>query len=133
MTFFLLDTSALLTLRDDQPGADVVASLLQIARRTGSPCLVCFISLMELYYRVCQDEGRVRGRLAYEQCLSMPIAVVHEEATLLEKAAEIKATSRLSVADAWVAASAALSNAMLVHKDPEFESLAISQRKLPYK
>lgn len=74
MTLFLLDTSALLTLRDDQPGADVVASLLQIARRTGSPCLVCFISLMELYYRVWQDEGRVRGRLAYEQCLSLPIA-----------------------------------------------------------
>jgi predicted nucleic acid-binding protein len=107
--------------------------LLEVARRTETPCLICFISLMELYYRVWQDEGRVRGRLAYEQCVSLPIAVVHEETTLLEKAAEIKATCRLSVADAWVAASAVLSNAMLVHKDPEFEALAIAQRKLPYK
>lgn len=88
---------------------------------------------MELYYRVWQDEGRVRGRLAYEQCLSLPIAVVYEEATLLEKAAEIKATCRLSIADAWVAASAELSKATLVHKDPEFEPLPIPQRKLPYK
>jgi predicted nucleic acid-binding protein len=49
------------------------------------------------------------------------------------KAAEIKATCRLSIADAWVAASAELSKATLVHKDPEFEPLPIPQRKLPYK
>ena len=133
MTLFLLDTSALLTLRDDEPGANVVAGLLDSASRRKTPCLVCFISLMELYYRVWQDEGRARGRLAYEQCLSLPIAVVHEDAALLEKAAEIKATCRLSVADAWIAASAALSHATLVHKDPEFEPLGIPQQRLPYK
>lgn len=78
------------------------------------------------------QRGRARGRLAYEQCLSLPIAVVHEDAALLEKAAEVKATCRLSVADAWIAASAALS-ATLVHKDPEFEPLGIPQQRLPYK
>lgn len=41
MTLFLLDTSALLTLRDDEAGADVVASLLEVARRTETPCLIC--------------------------------------------------------------------------------------------
>ena len=133
MTLFLLDTSALLTLRDDEPGADAVAGLLDTASRREASCLVCFISLMELYYRVLQDEGPVRGRLAYEQCLSLPISIVHEDAPLLEKAAEIKATCRVSVADAWVAASAVLSNATLVHKDPEFEPLGIPQQRLPYK
>jgi len=35
---------------------------------------------MELFYRVWQDEGRTQGRLAYEQCLSLPLIVVHEDA-----------------------------------------------------
>jgi predicted nucleic acid-binding protein len=39
----------------------------------------------------------------------------------------------LSVADAWIAASAVLLRATLVHKDPEFEPLDIPQHRLPYK
>jgi len=133
LTMDLLDTSALLTLRDDEPGADDVAQRLDAGRRGGVPCRICFISLMELFYRVWQDEGRSQGRLAYEQCLSLPLIVVHEDAALLEQAAEIKATHRLSVADAWIAASAILHRATLVHKDPEFEPLDIPQHRLPYK
>ena len=129
----LLYTSALLTLRDDEAGADDVAARLDAGGRSGVPCRICFISLMELYDRVWQDEGRTEGRLAYEQCLSLPLIVVHEDAALLEKAAEIKATHRLSVADAWIDASAILLRATLVHKDPEFEPLEIPQHRLPYK
>lgn len=88
---------------------------------------------MEVYYRVWQDEGRAQGRLAYEQCLSLPVIVVHEDRALLEKAAEIKAAHRLSVVDAWIAATAVLLNAVLVHKDPKFETLPIPQHRLPYK
>lgn len=44
---WLLDTSALLALRDDKPGADRVARLLQAARNGDSHCLVCFMSRME--------------------------------------------------------------------------------------
>ena len=129
----LLDTSALLTLRDDEAGADDVAERLDAGNRGAVPCRISFISLMELYYRVWQDEGRSQGRLAYEQCLSLPLIVVHEDAALLEKAAEIKATHRLSVADAWIAASAILLRATLVHKDPEFDQLDIPQHRLAYK
>jgi ribonuclease VapC len=129
----LLDTSALLTLRDDEAGADDVALRLEAGSRGGIPCRISFISLMELFYRVWQDEGRTQGRLAYERCLSLPLIVVHEDAALLEKTAEIKATHRLSLADAWIAALATLLRATLVHKDPEFEPLDIPQHRLPYK
>lgn len=129
----LLDTSALLTLRDDEDGADDVAERLAAGSHNGIPCRISFISLMELYYRVWQDEGQTQGRLAYEQCLALPLIVVHEDAPLLEMAAEIKATHRLSVADAWIAASAIQLRATLVHKDPEFDQLNIPQHRLPYK
>ena len=133
MSRFLLDTSALLTLRDDEPGADLVARTLGASQRNEAQCFGCFISLMEVYYRVWKDEGQSAGRLAYEQCLALPIVWVHEDAELLEKAPEIKATRRLSLADAWVAACALQQDAALMHKDPEFEPMAIDQIRLPYK
>ncbi len=133
MTRVLLDTSALLTLRDDEPGADLVARTLGTSLRGESRCFGCFVSLMEVYYRVWKDESAAAGRLAYEQCLSLPMDWIHEDAALLEKAAEIKATHRLSLADAWIAACALQQDAALMHKDPEFESLDIKQIRLPYK
>ncbi len=91
------------------------------------------MTLMELLYRVWRDESESAGRLAYEQCQSLPITWMHEDRMLLEKAAEIKAVYRLSFADAWIAACAILQGAILVHKDPEFEQVSCAQLTLPYK
>lgn len=133
MRSYLLDTSALLTLRDDEPGADRVAELLGEARQGHAKCLGCFMTLMEVLYRVWRDEGEAAGRLAYEQCLALPMEWVHETPALLMRAAETKASHTLSLADAWIAASAMQSGAMLVHKDPEFQPLPVEQESLPYK
>ncbi|QNI86938.1 hypothetical protein [Synechococcus sp. ROS8604] len=48
MPAFCLDTSAILTLRDDEPGAKRVAMLLE----GPDPCFACFIRRMEVLYRV---------------------------------------------------------------------------------
>lgn len=133
MKRWLLDTSALLALRDDEPGADDVAGLLHQAQQGKARCLGCFITLMEVLYRVWKDEGESEGRLAHAQCLALPIEWRHETPELLEAAARIKATSRVSLADAWIAACAELEDATLVHKDPEFQALDLPQRPLPYK
>jgi len=130
---YLLDTSALLTLRDDEQGADQVASLLEQASNSRVSLYGSFITLMEIYYRVWKDEDEIEGRLAYEQCLYLPILWVDETRTLLELAAKIKATHALSLADAWIAATAILKKSVLVHKDPEFEQVEIEQLILPYK
>jgi predicted nucleic acid-binding protein len=130
---YLLDTSALLTLRDDEPGAERVARLLNQSRQGKAHCLGCFITLMEVLYRVWRDEGEAAGRLAHAQCLALPMQWVHESPELLERAAENKANYSLSLADAWIAASAMLSSATLVHKDPEFAALPMAQEPLPYK
>lgn len=91
------------------------------------------MTLMEVYYRVWKDEDPAAGRLAYEQCRSLPMEWIHESAELLEAAAEFKARYPLSMADAWIAATARLAGATLVHKDPEFAALKISQEVLPLK
>jgi len=50
-------------------------------------------------------------------------------------AGELQAKYRMSVADAWLAALAQERQAILVHKDPEFEQVeaTINVLKLPYK
>jgi predicted nucleic acid-binding protein len=133
MNRYLLDTSAFLTLKDDESGADQVADLLRQAQAGEAQCFACFMTQMELFYRVWKDKGESEGRLAYEQCQSLPVKWVHEEKDLLEKAAELKATYPISIADAWIAACAMLEGATLVHKDPEFEVLDYPQLILPYK
>jgi hypothetical protein len=52
-----------------------------------------------------------------------------------EKAIEIKATQSLCVCDSWIVATAMDLNAILVHKDPEFEQMrgAMKLKALPYK
>lgn len=134
MSGVLLDTSALLALRDDEPGAARVAALLDKASGGGAPCHGCFISLMEVLYRVWKDEGKNAGRKAYEACQVLPIQWLHESPELLERAAEIKARFPVSLADAWIAASALELDAILIHKDPEFERIAgLRQESLPYR
>ena len=133
MKKYLLDTSALLTLRDDEPSADRVAELLALAQNRKCECSGCFMSLMELMYRVWRDESEAHANLAYEQCLALPITWVHETPELLKVAASVKARYPLSVADAWIAAAAELAGATLVHKDPKFSALDIAQEILPLK
>lgn len=52
MKRYLLDTSALLTLRDDEPGAERVAELLGLSQQGSVKCFGCFLSLMEVLYRI---------------------------------------------------------------------------------
>lgn len=134
MSGYLLDSSALLALRDNEPGADRVAALIEAAARGELVCHGCFMSQMELFYRVWKDEGEEVGRVAYDLCLRLPITWLHESPELLERAAAIKACFPLSVADAWIAAAALQLDAILVHKDPEFEKVVdLNQEMLPYK
>ena len=120
MPRFCLDTSALLTLRDDEPGADRVAEILEAPVR----CTACFITRMEVLYRVWKDEGERAGRLAYEQVNALPIDWLEASEPLLIAAGQIKATHALSLADAWIAAAALQSGTTLLHKDPEFQAIA---------
>lgn len=89
---WLLDTSARLALRDDEPGADRVLRLLQDAQSNVSHCLVCFMSRMEVLHRVWMDEGERKARLADAQLQALPIPWAPASDGLLEQAAALKAS-----------------------------------------
>nr|VFJ64462.1 MAG: hypothetical protein BECKDK2373B_GA0170837_113710 [Candidatus Kentron sp. DK] len=80
-----------------------------------------------------QDKTIAKRRL--ELIDSMPLIVESLTPDLCRTIGEIKATKPMSFADCCIAGLSKTKNAILVHKDPEFESVEdeIRQLKLPYK
>ncbi len=132
---YILDTSAWLTLIEDEAGADAVQELLEKARAGEVVVLVSFMSFMEVYYISLQERDMAEARHRVELMAAAPTLRVESTKLLSTLAAELKATYRLSVADAWIAALAKERNAILIHKDPEFEQVeaTIQVSRLPYK
>ncbi len=135
MDSYLLDTSAIVTLRDDEEGADRVASLLKKASSGSITVYVSFMSFMELFYCLWREEGKEAALKGYLELKMLPLHRVDLSEPLLLLAGEIKATHSLSLADSWIAATALEKRATLIHKDPEFNQLKgrIETEALPYK
>lgn len=128
---YVLDTSALLALRDDEPGAERVHRIIDAARKRRAHVYVSFMTRMELLYRIAASEGDDAAAGAVRLLDALPLHWVTCEPSILTGAAGIKRHGGLSVADAWIAATAVTRQAVLVHKDSEFTVLAnISQEHI---
>ena len=127
----LLDTSALLTLIEDEAGAARVEQVL----RDGAAIIV-WTSLLEVVYVTQQERGVPEAERRYALLKVLPVTLLWSmEEPILLIAARFKVGYRVSFADAIIAAYAAYHHAVLLHKDPQFEALAseIDLETLPYK
>jgi predicted nucleic acid-binding protein len=131
----VLDTSAILTLTGNEPGADEVQAYLAEAIAGRIQLHGSFASLTEVEYNTVQEEGAETAAQRLANLNALPIHWLHSDAALCHEAAALKAAHKISFADAFVAATAMRFGATLVHKDPEFEALAgeLDQHKLPPK
>ena len=132
---YLLDTSALLTFSGDEPGADAVGALLAKGRRGEVQLYIAFLSVMEAGYKAYQARGEDGLATLLASLQQLPIARVDVSDELIALAARMKGMYRLSLADAWILATAKQLNAILIHKDPEFEQAAaeVQLQALPYR
>ena len=132
---YVLDTSAILTLTDQEAGADEVENILNTALAAACQIEVCSISLMELSYITWREQGENEAAQLVALVKSWPVVWVYPDEKIWLQAAKLKALHRLSLADALIAAVAKLHHATLVHKDPEFETLSeqVVLLTLPYK
>jgi len=132
---YILDTSALLTYIEDEKGSDVIDELLIKAEKEEIRIYIAFVSLTEVYYITIQEKGESEAlrRVNLIQSLSLIVEESNEDLNL--KAGRLKAANRISLADAYIAALCQQHDGILVHKDPEFESLSplIKECRLPYK
>ncbi len=127
---YLLDTSAILTLIEDEPGASRVDELLRTRRS-----LLPFVAGLETYYITLREAGAGEAERRLFLLRQLPVRWLDTvDDAILVTAGRFKAQHRLSLADCLIAAFAAEAGAILVHKDPEYSSLAaLPQEPLPYK
>lgn len=135
MDRYVLDTSALLTLIENEEGVDYVEYLLIEAAKCEIELFISVISCIEVFYISLQEQSLdiADERIELIKALLLIIEAVDEN--LIKTAGKIKAENRISFADSCIAALAKEKEAILVHKDPEFEQLKkeIVQKILPYK
>lgn len=128
---YVLDTSAILTLIENEAGADRVQTILEEER-----ALLPWMTLLEVHYVTFQEQGQGEADRRYALMKRLPSEILWQiDEPILLTASRLKAGHRLSLADSLIAAFAQREGATLVHKDPEFEVLAeqVKLEALPYK
>lgn len=128
---FLLDTSALMCLIEDEPGAERVEYLLN-----NENTMIPWAALMEIYYMTLRERGEDAAEARFSMISSSPANIIWEMSeAIVILSGVIKAKQRVSFADAVIAGIAIKNSAILVHKDPEMAALGdqIRMEILPYK
>ena len=131
----LLDTSAILTFLCAEEGAADVEKLLRAAARGSLTVYASFATVAELFSAAMKREGRERAEYYLSVVKAWPVTWVQSDEALCVSAGALKGSHKMSLADAFIAATALRHDAVLVHKDPEFEALktVVRQHVLPYK
>ncbi len=132
---YVLDSSAFFALFEDEDGAETVQNLLEESAKGNIAVFSSFVSYAEVFYITYQEEGKEQAQRRIKLMDRLPLTRVDSFQELGLIAGTLKAVHRISFADAWVAATAVVLGAILVHKDPEFEELEgkVELMKLPYK
>jgi predicted nucleic acid-binding protein len=128
---YVLDTSALIAMMEAEEGGMRVRQLI-----AGRETWITFMSLLELRYITIREHGQQAANQRYGLLLRSGATIIWQiDEPTLNTAAQFKADYPLSLGDAINAAYARQRQAILVHKDPEFEILkdAIALLALPYK
>jgi len=131
----LLDTSAILCLVQDENGADLVEKTLMSAKAGHEVLFLSFATITELKYIIWrqQTEADADNLLKLMRTWNLKIVYPDEELCLL--AGKLKKEYPLSFADAFIAATGITNKLVLMHKDPEYDSLCkiLEMQRLPYK
>lgn len=129
----LLDTSALIAWFQREPGWEEVRRLIDAASDSRLDLCISFMTVMECFYRSWQISGQHAAFSRTLHLRNLPLQEIPPNDAILFEAGRLKAQHRLSLADAWIAGTAIVIGATLVHKDPEFDALAgeLAMQRLP--
>ncbi len=123
MSSYVLDTSALFTILNDEEGIETVLNLLGTAQSGEVTIYLPFMALMELAYLSLRRHDKQKTQWALNLVKAWPVEEKYPTEAWLHEAARVKAMRQVSLADAWICSLALLLGAQLVHKDPEYDAV----------
>ena len=128
---FVLDTSALMTFIEKEAGAERVRDVL--LKQT---IIIPWLSILDTVYISQRELGEEEALTRYALLRKLDAEIIWDaDEALLLNAARIKSTHSLSLADSVIVAIATQRNAILLHKDPEYEPLqdVLEMEILPFR
>ena len=121
---YVFDAWALLAmLQGEEPAAARVRQLLLEGERQEISLLLSIVNLGEVYYRVGKRSNRAEAVDTLEMIRRLALTIVPAHEELVLAAADLKLAYAISYADAFAAALATRTDAILVSGDPEFDQL----------
>ena len=119
----VLDSFALLSFLRDEPGAEMVAALLERAEERRQPLQMTEVNYAEVQYIIRRKDGEAAWRIVADELVTLPIEFRPADRPLADQAADFKTRFKLSLADAFAAALAKSRKAELVTGDLEFKQV----------
>ena len=127
----MLDTSALMAFIEREEGSERVRDIL-----LSKSIIIPWLSLLEIVYISQRELGEEEALTRYALLKKLDAKIIWDaDEALLLNATRIKSTHSLSLADSVIAAITTQHNAILLHKDPEYNQLqgVVDMEILPYK
>jgi len=120
----VLDAYSIIAYLEGEKGSDTVVEVFKSARDSGKNLLLSVVNWGEVYYIILREEGQKRADEVSNLISTLPVEIVPADLEIAKKAAEYKATKKMSYADCFAAALAKLRKAELVTGDEEFKGVA---------
>ena len=117
---YVLDSYAILALFEAETGADQVQAILHDAAQSKARVYMSQINLGEVLYIIERERGLSAAQKALAAIEQLPVELLPATRERILKAAHIKASARLSYADAFAAAAASEFKGSVLTGDPEF-------------
>jgi PIN domain nuclease of toxin-antitoxin system len=106
-----------------EPGGTIVRSVFERAERDAAPCPMTTVNWGEVLYRVEQVAGPAAVPSFIEKFYGMPVMLVDADRDLTVRAAMLKASRGMGLADAYCAALALTLGAPVLTCDSDFDEL----------
>lgn len=119
----VLDSYAVLAFLFKEKGAEKIIELFEKAADADRTVWIAAPNWAEVRYMVERKIGAAQWRETRTKLLGLPIEVVPADQVLAELAGEIKAGSKMSLADCFAAALAKQRKADVYTGDPEFKTV----------
>lgn len=123
MRSIVFDSFALITLFEEEKGAHEVAQLLSDISAGKLDGFISAINLGEIYYITARRKGEEKAEAVLHAVLHFPLEIVAPDYHACMDAAKIKASHKMSYADAFAAALTQKKRATLITGDKEFRTM----------
>lgn len=123
MKHYVIDSYALIAFFRKEKSWELVQELLVKMSNNEIIGWITTVNVGEIYYMISRKSSANQADLAIEALLNFPINIIEADLKLALQAAKLKATYKLSYADAFTAVLTISKKAVLLTGDQEFLNL----------